>query len=110
MVIQDKLYTLTEFEAVLVQAPDALLELINGRIVEKVTSEEHGKIVINIGSELRAWLKQSPQIKGHYTTESSHRVPDDIYNEVVLMSLSARQRMPSAVIPHYHSCQTLPLR
>lgn len=80
MVIQDKLYTLGEFDA-FVQQHDGLFELIDGRIVEKVTSEEHGKIVINIGSELRSWLKRSAQIKGHYTTESSHRVPNDVHNE-----------------------------
>jgi Uma2 family endonuclease len=80
MVISDKTYTITEFEEYAATHADLLLELIDGRIVEKVTSEEHGKIVINIGSELRLWQKRTG-IKGHYSTESSHRLPDNISNE-----------------------------
>ena len=80
MVIQDRLYTVDEFETYAQAHPDKILELIDGRIVEKVTSEEHGKIVINIGGELRAWQKRTG-IKGHYSTEAGHRLPDDEYNE-----------------------------
>lgn len=81
MVTQSRIYTIDEFEDVIAQQPDALLELIDGVVVEKMTSEEHGKIVINIGSELRAWLKRSAAISGHYATEASYRTPDDNHNE-----------------------------
>jgi len=79
MVISEKIYTIEEYEAYAAAHPDQLLELIDGRIVEKVTSEEHGKIVINIGSELRLWSKRTGH-PGHYSTESSHRRPEDEKN------------------------------
>ena len=43
MVISDKTHKIEEFEAYAAAHPEQLLELIDGRIVEKVTSEEHGK-------------------------------------------------------------------
>ncbi len=80
MVISDKTYTVEDFERYKTAHPDTLFELIDGRIVEKMTSEEHGKIVINIGSELRFWQKQN-NIEGHYSTESSHRLTENDHNE-----------------------------
>ena len=80
MVISDKRYTISDYEQYIATHPDSLFELIEGRIVEKLTSEEHGRIVINIGSELRFWCKQN-QIQGHYSTESSHRLTENDYNE-----------------------------
>ena len=80
MLISEQLFTIEEYEAFVATHPERLFELIDGRIVEKVTSEEHGKIVINIGSELRFWQKQN-KIKGHYSTESSHRLSEDEHNE-----------------------------
>ena len=80
MLISEQLFTIKEYEAFVATHPERLFELIDGRIVEKVTSEEHGKIVINIGSELRFWQKKN-KIKGHYSTESSHRNSEDEHNE-----------------------------
>jgi Uma2 family endonuclease len=80
MVISDQLYTLEEFETYVAAHPDLLLELIDGRIVEKVTSEEHGYLVLKIGTALLNW-QQANHIKGHPSTESSHRLPDDKKNE-----------------------------
>lgn len=80
MSISEKLYTIEDYEAFAEAHPEQLLELLNGRIVDKVTSEKHGKIVINIGSELRIWQKKN-KINGHYSTESSHRVSEDEHNE-----------------------------
>ena len=80
MVISEKRYNLTEFEAHEAQHPDELLELIAGRIVEKVTSEEHGLIVLLIGNALLNWRKQE-NIRGYPSTESSYRVTDDSHNE-----------------------------
>jgi Uma2 family endonuclease len=80
MTLGEKLYTWEEFEAYAESHPDALLELIDGRIVEKVTNEKHGKISINIGAELRAWAKLK-KIKGHYGVDNSYRIPSDEHNE-----------------------------
>jgi Uma2 family endonuclease len=54
MALSEKLYTWEEFEEYAETHPDALLELIDGRIVEKATNEKHGKISVNIGAGLRA--------------------------------------------------------
>lgn len=80
LIVPDKIYTLQEFETVVAENPNRLLELINGKIVEKVTSDTHGMIAINIGSELRQWLKRTG-IKGHYGTQVSHRRQNDTRNE-----------------------------
>jgi Uma2 family endonuclease len=81
MTISEKLYTLSEFEALCDEQPERLLELIDGRIVEKVTNEKHGKIATNIAAELRAWVKRSANIRGHYGVENTYRLPDDDMNE-----------------------------
>jgi len=52
MPISEKLYTWQEFEAFAQVYPERLLELIDGRIVDKVTNEKHGKIASNISSQL----------------------------------------------------------
>jgi hypothetical protein len=66
MVIFDKTYTLEEFNEFAAQYPEHLFELIDGRIVEKVTAEEQGSIAGNIVAELRAW-KKSKNIQGYIT-------------------------------------------
>ena len=81
MTVQEQLYTVEDFEAYESQHPDLLVELIDGRIVEKVTTEEHGVIATIIASEIRFFLKQNPQIKGYVSVEISHRRPEDKYNE-----------------------------
>ena len=81
MVSREKLYTLAEFDEYIARHPNKRIELIHGRMVEKVVSEEHGKIIINIGSELRLWLKRTPGVKGHYSTDPSLRMDDDDFNE-----------------------------
>lgn len=43
MVLGDKTYTIAEFEDYIMQHPDRLFELIDGRIVEKVVGRKHGK-------------------------------------------------------------------
>jgi Uma2 family endonuclease len=80
MTIQEELYTLEEFEAYAAAHPDQCFELIDGRIVEKVTSEEHGVIALRIGAKLLAWI-EAHKIKGHAGVEISHRRPEDKYNE-----------------------------
>lgn len=82
MVISDKTYTIEEFDTYAADRPDQLLELINGRIVEKVVGLKHGKIVLKIGARLVIWTEQH-NIKGHYGTEVHHRLPDDDKNKVM---------------------------
>lgn len=80
MAISEKLYTWQEFEAFAHAHPDRLLELIDGRIVEKYTSELRGVIIANIGTELRQFVRNNNSIKGHYATSASYRPRDDNYN------------------------------
>ena len=68
MAISEKLYTVSKYEAYAEQFPEQLFELIDGRIIEKVTSEEHGLIVLIIGNALLNWRKQN-KIKGYPTRQ-----------------------------------------
>jgi Uma2 family endonuclease len=80
MTIQEKLFTIEEFETYTAAHPDQCFELIDGRIVEKVTSEEHGVIALKIGAKLLLWI-ESHDIKGHAGVEISHHRPRDKYNQ-----------------------------
>lgn len=50
MAIQERLYTVEEFEAFIAEAEnvDRLFELIDGEIFEKMPTEEHSLIIGNI--------------------------------------------------------------
>ena len=80
MAISEKLYTWQEFEAIVQNYPDRLLELIDGRIAEKVTNEKHGKIASNILVQIVLWAKRT-KAKGHYGVDNSYRIPGDDKNE-----------------------------
>ena len=72
--------TIEEFEDY-IQRPenvDRLLELINGEIVEKLPTEEHGIIVLNIAAPLQAFVRQ--QQLGRVSTEARHHLPGDARN------------------------------
>ena len=75
-----KLYTLAEFEqiAALPENQDRLLELINGEIVEKVPTEEHGVIALWIATFLNMYLLDNPI--GLVSAEANHRVKGDNQN------------------------------
>ena len=81
MVIQTRTYTVEEFEIFLKHEAqqDRLYELINGEIVEKVPTEEHGMIVLRIGAKLLVFVED--QQLGWVTTEARHRLPDDPHND-----------------------------
>jgi Uma2 family endonuclease len=81
MSIQQKLITLAEFEAFTRAHPEGLFELINGEIVEKMTTEQHGQIAAIIVSEIRFFLRQHPAIEGVYGVEVSYHIGDN-YNEL----------------------------
>ena len=75
MVIRDKLYTLAEFDQLLAAHPERLLELINGRINEKVVGRKHGRYALNIGGAILNWYRENG-IDGHYGTEVHHFVDE----------------------------------
>lgn len=76
MTIFNTTISVDDFIAYAEQHTDQLFELINGRLVEKVTTEEHGYIVINIGSSLKLWLKSAP-VSGYYSTEALYQLPSN---------------------------------
>src|SRR5262245_20153235 len=81
MVVQkERLYTVTEFEQLLNQPEnrDRLFELINGEIVEKMPTEEHGEITLIIGGALRTFV--IPRKLGRVGAEVRHKMPADDAN------------------------------
>jgi Uma2 family endonuclease len=82
MVVPDKskLYTVDEFETY-TQRPenqDRYFELINGEIVEKVPTQKHGVISVNVTTDMRNWVKRTG--KGRVASEVRHRIGDDPHN------------------------------
>ncbi len=77
---QERLYTVKEFERLLEQPEnrERLLQLINGEIVEKMPTEEHGQIALLIGAALLAFVQ--PRKLGRVGVEVRHSVPDDQHN------------------------------
>jgi len=97
MVQRTDYMTMAQFEE-FIERPenaDRLLELINGEIVEKAPTEEHGLIVGNIYAPLRVFVK--PRKLGRVTIEGLHRLPDDDLN-AVLPDVSFRSNLESPVV------------
>ena len=81
MVLQrERLYTVEEFEVIAdaEENADRLLELIDGEIVEKMPTEFHGQVVLNIGGEFNAYARRTKI--GRAGTEVRHRKLEDRYN------------------------------
>ncbi len=81
MVTEPVRYTVAEFEA-FTERPenrDHLFELIDGEIVKKMVTEEHGLIVARLILLLGLYLRKHPI--GRVGVEISHRTPNDDYNE-----------------------------
>lgn len=79
--VYKRMYTVDEYDAFLQQPEnrDRLFELIHGEIVEKVPTEKHGVIILNIGSPVRTHVRQNKL--GYVGVEISHRRPQDRYND-----------------------------
>jgi Uma2 family endonuclease len=93
MAVEQRLYTIEEFEeyADSPENADRLLELVNGEIVEKAPTEEHGLIVMIIGSTLVAFAHS--QKLGRVTAEVRYRKPGDKQNaRIPDVSFSASKR------------------
>ncbi|MFN8376612.1 MAG: Uma2 family endonuclease [Anaerolineae bacterium] len=80
MAVQERLYSVEDFEAFLEQPEnkERLFELIDGRIVEKVPTQEHAQIVMNIGTPLNLYAHKTKS--GRVGTEARHRNPQDSRN------------------------------
>ena len=80
MAIQEKLYTVEEFEAFLdrPENDEKHFELINGEIVEKMVTIEHSIIVLNLGTEFTIYFRQNPI--GRAGVEGMFSLPDDRRN------------------------------
>jgi len=81
MVVQKKTHTTAEFSAFIHKAENAdrLFELIDGEIVEKVPTEEHGVIAANIVTELNLYLRTNRI--GRVAVEVRHQLPGDDQND-----------------------------
>lgn len=81
MVIQTRRYTVDEFKGFISQPEnrDRLFELINGEIVEKMPTREHGIIALNFGTAFNLYLRQNPI--GLAAVEARHRPAGDDHND-----------------------------
>jgi Uma2 family endonuclease len=72
-----------EFEQFLARPEnrDRLFELIQGEIVEKTPTREHGIIAANIAFELGVYLRKNGG--GQVAVEARHRPPDDRLNDML---------------------------
>jgi Uma2 family endonuclease len=105
MAVQEKLYTVEEFEEFLSRDENSerLFELINGEIVEKVPTEEHSVAVGNIFSAFREFSK--PKKLGRVGIEVRHGVEGDAYNDLIPdVAFTASERLLPVVkegaVPH----------
>jgi Uma2 family endonuclease len=78
---KQRLYTVDEFEAMIAKPEnsDRLFELIDGEIVEKVPTLEHGVISGNIFGPV--WNFTRERGIGRVAQEVRHRVPGDEHND-----------------------------
>jgi Uma2 family endonuclease len=72
--------TVDEFERLLTapENSDRLLELIEGEVVEKMPTEEHGLVTSNFVYALSSYNRQHKL--GRVVTEVRHRLPGDTHN------------------------------
>lgn len=98
MTIEVRRMTVDQFEA-FADTPenaDRLLELVDGEISEKMPTEYHGIIVLNIGGELRAFVLAHDL--GRVGVEIRHRNPDDAFNaRIPDISFTSKSRLSDVV-------------
>jgi Uma2 family endonuclease len=98
------LITVDQFEQMLAlpENRDRLLELINGEIVEKMPTEEHGLLSGNIVTGLNNFVK--PQRLGRVGTEVRHRRADDALNTRlpdISFTSTKRPLVTRGSVPHF---------
>jgi Uma2 family endonuclease len=81
MAVQEHATTVKEFEAFMARPENVnrLFELVNGEIVQKMPTEEHGIIAGNLITWINMFLLEHPI--GRAAVEVRHRAPDDQYND-----------------------------
>lgn len=60
---------------------DRLFQLLDGEIIEKMSTREQGIIAVNIGSDFDRYCDKHPI--GRAAVEARHRPPDDRHNDVL---------------------------
>ncbi len=107
MVVRKKLYTVDEFEAFLAlpENRDRLFELIDGEIYEKMPTEQHGVIQVNIASPLKVFVK--PRGLGRVVVEARHRPAGDKRNDR-LPDVSFRRVLPDEAIVTRGAVEQMP--
>lgn len=80
MAIDAKLITITEFEAFIAKPENSerRFELVNGEVIEKMPTEEHGVIASNLHGQLFIYLQQNKI--GRLIIEGRFKIPDDEHN------------------------------
>ena len=92
---QSKIRITTEaFEEFLATHREGLYELIEGEIVEKMVTEQHGSIAVNISAAIHAYLKKHKL--GRVSVEARHAPVGDKFNDR-LPDVSFRQTNAPAV-------------
>ncbi|MBI5667178.1 MAG: Uma2 family endonuclease [Chloroflexi bacterium] len=83
MVVERKLHTVEDLEAfaALPENRDRRFELINGEMVEKVPTQEHGLLALKFGSRLLLFVEQNKL--GRVGVEIRHQLPDDPHNALL---------------------------
>jgi Uma2 family endonuclease len=81
MAIREPLHTTTDFEVFINRPENAnrRFELIEGQIVEKMPTQEHGIIAGAIITAINVW--QKPNRIGRAAVEARYRAPGDIHND-----------------------------
>jgi Uma2 family endonuclease len=103
MAVEQRLYTVEEFEQI-ADSPenaDRLLELIDGEIVEKVPTEQHGVTIVNLILPLGAFIYQRKL--GRLVAETRYRNPEDRRNaRIPDIAFSSAQRpiVERGSVPH----------
>lgn len=83
MVVQKKLYTVDDFDT-FISHPinrERRFELINGEIIEKVPTQKHGVITLNLGAEMRAVVKA--RSLGRVAVEARYRPVGNNLNDLI---------------------------
>lgn len=77
---KERLYSVEEFAQFIAQPENhgRLFELIEGEIVEKMPTEEHGEVALTIGSALRDFATRNKL--GRVAVEARHQMPHEKRN------------------------------
>jgi len=99
---KERTYTVEEFEKFISQPAnrERLFELIDGEMVEKMPTEEHGEIALIIGSAVRAFVAKHKL--GRVGVEIRHQMPEDKRNSRlpdISFVAGNRPRVTEGVIP-----------